>query len=121
MTHALKASAFLLAVLPFVAGATPYDGTYRQAANSECGLVGVDGAAIKIEDGIFYGVGMQCLMSRPVNVVDMDATLYTMECSGGGDVWAERAMIMDGPGDGSIFVIWNGYVFRYSRCPDATD
>jgi len=51
----------------------------------------------------------------------MDATLYTMECSGGGDVWSERSMIMDGPGDGSIFVIWNGYVFRYSRCPDATE
>jgi hypothetical protein len=121
MTCVLKASAFLLAALPLMAGATPYDGTYRQAANAECGLVGVDGASIKIDDGIFYGVGMQCLMARPVNVVDMDATLYTMECSGGGDVRSERAMVMDGPGDQSIFVIWNGYVFRYSRCPDPVE
>ena len=121
MTRILRASALLFAALPLAAGATPYDGTYRQAANAECGLVGVDGAAIKIDDGIFYGVGMQCLMARPVSVVDMDATLYTMECSGGGDVWSERAMIMHGPGDGSIFVIWNGYVFRYSRCPNPVE
>jgi len=56
-----------------------------------------------------------------VNVVDMDATLYTMECSGGSDVWSELAMVMDGPGDGSIFVIRNGYVFSYSRCPDPVE
>jgi len=86
-----------LATLPGLALATPYDGTYRQNANADCGLVGVDGGALRIEDGIFYGVENECRMASPVNVVDMDATLYTMECSGEGARWTERAMVMEAP------------------------
>jgi hypothetical protein len=58
--------AAVLALVPVLAAATPYDGTYRQNANAECALVGVDGGALKIEDGIFYGVEMECRMTRPV-------------------------------------------------------
>ncbi len=119
-----RALALGLALLPALAGATPYDGTYRQAANADCGLVGVDGGAIEISDGIFHGVENECRMTRPVNVVDMDATLYTMECSGEGTAWTERAMLMhaapdpeaeaDAPRD--LIMIWNGFAFRYDRC-----
>ncbi len=112
--------AVLAAILPGIALATPYDGIYRQAANAECGLVGVDGAAIEIRDGIFYGVEMQCRMSRPVNVLDMDATLYTMECSGEGEQWSERAMVMNAADGGGIIMVWNGYAFKYTRCPEPT-
>ena len=111
------AVAFMLT--PMIAAATPFDGVYRQTANSECALVGVDGGSLRIEDGIFYGVGLECRMTRPVNVVDMDATLYTMSCSDEDQIWTERAMVMnDGESDG-IIMIWDGYAFRYSRCPDA--
>lgn len=109
-----------LAALPLTALAGPYDGVYRQAANADCGLVGVDGGALKIEGGIFYGVEMQCRMSRPVDVVNMDATLYTMDCSGEGQSWTERAMLLNAA-EGGIYMIWNGYVFRYLRCPDPAD
>ena len=113
-----EALALALAVLPAVAVASPYDGVYRQAANADCGLVGVDGGAIEISGGIFYGVENQCRMTRPVNVVDMDATLYTMVCSGEGTVWTERAMMMKAAGeDGDLLMVWNGYAFRYDRCP----
>ena len=109
-----------LTLAPVIAAATPFDGIYRQNANADCALVGVDGGALQIEDGIFYGVEMQCRMTRPVNVVDMDATLYSMRCSGEDQVWTERAMLMnDGESDG-IVMIWDGYAFRYSRCPDAS-
>lgn len=109
------ALAFVL--MPAVVVATPYDGTFRQTANAECALVGVDGGALRIEDGIFYGVEMECRMTRPVQVVDMDATLYTMACSGDGAVWTERAMVMnDAEVDGGIIMVWDGYAFRYSRC-----
>ena len=102
-----------------MAFATPYDGTYRQNDNAECALVGVDGGALKIEDGIFYGVEMECRMTRPVSVVDMDATLYTMACSGNDEIWTERAMVMkDAQSEGGIIMLWNGYAFRYSRCPE---
>ncbi len=111
--------AVALACLPGLAMAGPWDGVYRQAANAECALVGVDGGSLRIDAGVFYGVGMECQMTRPVDVLDMDATLYTMECSGDGQQWTERAMLMkDAQGDG-IIMIWNGYAFRYDRCPDA--
>ena len=112
-------AAALAALAATSAAAGPYDGTYRQNANAECGLVGADGAALRIAGGIFYGVEMQCRMSRPVDVVDMDATLYTMDCSGAGQQWTERAMIMKAAGEaGDIIMVWNGYAFKYSRCPE---
>ncbi len=106
-----------LMLAPVFVGATPYDGTYLQNPNGECALVGVDGGALKIEDGIFYGVEMECRMTRPVQVVNMDATLYTMRCSGDDQIWTERAMLMnDAEVDGGIIMLWDGYAFRYSQC-----
>jgi hypothetical protein len=111
--------ALALAIAPVMAFATPYDGTYRQNDNAECALVGVDGGALRLEDGIFYGVEMECRMTRPVSVVNMDATLYTMACSGNDEIWTERAMVMkDAESDGGIIMVWNGYAFRYARCPE---
>lgn len=109
---------FLLSffVLPVVATANPYDGVYKQTANAECSLIGVDGGALEIRDGIFYGVESECLMTKPVNVVDMDATLFTMQCSGEGQFWSERAMVMEDADSDGIIMVWNGYAFRYDRC-----
>ncbi len=94
---------------PAVAVAKPYDSTYRQNGNSEGLLVGVDGGALRVDEGIFYGVEMECRMTRPVTVVSMDATLYTMVCSGEDQIWTERAMVMnDAEADGGIIMIWAG-------------
>jgi hypothetical protein len=108
------ALAFLLA--PSLALATPYDGIFKQTANSDCGIIGVDGGSLKIEDGIFYGVEVECRMTRPVDVISMDATLYTMQCSGDDQIWTERAMLMDAAEDDGIIMVWNGYAFAYDRC-----
>jgi len=105
-------------ILPLALDAGPYDGVYKQAANAECSLVGVDGGSLKIEDGIFYGVEVECRMTNPVGVNDMDATLYTMQCSGGDQVWTERAMLMLNKQADGIIMVWNGYAFVYDRCAD---
>lgn len=110
--------ALALLVLPMAAAAGPFDGTYRQTEDADCGQIGVEGGALRIADGIFFGVGAQCLMTRPVDVVDMDATLYTLECSFGDQHWVERAMLMHAAEDDGIFMAWNGYVFRYARCAE---
>jgi hypothetical protein len=99
--------------------AGPFDGVYKQIANAECALVGVDGGALEIKDAIFYGVNVECRMTDPVDVVDMDATLYTMQCSGDGTVWTERAMVMDTAAKDGIIMVWNGYAFVYERCADS--
>ncbi|MCK0121302.1 MAG: hypothetical protein ABJO29_02440 [Yoonia sp.] len=112
----MRRLAAILALMPTLAAAGPYDGTYKQVANADCANVGVDGGALKIEDGIFFGVDVQCRMTRPVDVLQMDATLYTMQCSNDDEVWTERAMLMDAADDDGIIMIWNGYAFAYSAC-----
>lgn len=92
-------------------------GPIGKRANADCGIVGVDGAAVRISDGIFYGVGMECRMTRPVNVVDMEATLYTMVCTGEDQTWTERAMVMEAAGTDGIIMLWDGYAFAYESCP----
>lgn len=108
--------AFGFVFLPTVMAASPYDGTYKQTANSECALVGVDGGALKIEDDIFYGVEVECRMTNPVDIADMEATLYEMACVGEGETWTERAMMMADAEDTGLYMIWSGYAFRYDRC-----
>ncbi|UWQ99714.1 hypothetical protein K3729_02645 [Rhodobacteraceae bacterium S2214] len=112
----MRRLAAILALMPTLAAAGPYDGTYKQVANADCANVGVDGGALKIEEGIFFGVDVQCRMTRPVDVLQMDATLYTMQCSNDDEVWTERAMLMDAADDDGIIMIWNGYAFAYSAC-----
>lgn len=114
----MKKTCFFAALLvPSFALAGPFDGIYRLAEDANCALIGEEGGALRINEGIFYGVDVECRMTRPVNVIDMDATLYTMQCSGEDDIWAERAMLMDGA-DGGLIMVWDGYAFAYSRCEE---
>ncbi len=101
-----------------LAAATPYDGVYRQAGDADCAQIGVPGGALRIDDGLFEGIGSQCRMTRPVDVVDMAATLYTMECSAGDENWIERALLMQSAEADGIIMLWNGYAFRYDRCSE---
>lgn len=109
--------AMAICLVAGAATAEGFDGVYRQADNVDCALIGVDGGAIEIRDGIFYGVENECRMTRPVNVNDMDAVLYTMECSGEDTVWRERAMLMHAADGDGVIMLWNGYAFVYDRCP----
>lgn len=108
------------ALLPFAVWAAPYDGVYRQTANAECALIGADGGSVRIDDGVFYGVQTECRMTRPVDVNGMNATLYTMECAAQDEQWSERAMLMPTPDGEGLYMIWDGYVFVYSQCPEGT-
>ena len=115
---ALMAGAFLISAGPAFAG--PWDGIYRQNKTSDCASVGHVGGSLEIREGVFYGQGLACRMTRPVDVLDMDATLYTMDCVDGNgedaEHWSERVMMMrDAEGEG-IIMVWNGYSFRYEAC-----
>ncbi|MFQ1701095.1 hypothetical protein ACJ5NV_10905 [Loktanella agnita] len=107
------------ATLPLALTAGPYDGVYKQTANAECALVGADGGAVRIAENIFHGVEMECRMTRPIDVNDMSATIFQMECSGEGQTWTERAILMTDADQSGLYMIWDGYAFRYDRCTDA--
>ncbi|WP_090210424.1 hypothetical protein [Yoonia litorea] len=107
-----------LTIMPLALHAGPFDGTYKQTANAECALVGVDGGSLRIEDDIFYGVEVECRMTNPVMIEDMQATVFDMACIGEGSTWEERVIMMLDAQDPGIYMIWDGYAFRYERCED---
>ena len=104
----------LAALLPQAALALPWDGAYRLAEDAGCDE---EGGSLRIEEGVLQGVDSICRMTDPVDVLDLDATLYVMECEGEGQTWTERAMLMKAAEGDAIFLAWRGYVFRYDRCP----
>jgi len=116
MTKRLFSSVFF-AMVAFPVAASPYDGVYKQTETAECALVGVDGGSLKIEENIFYGVEVECRMTDPVEVEEMGATLYQMQCSGPAEIWTERAMLMPDADETGLYMVWKGYAFRYERCP----
>ena len=118
MTRKIHTLGLVLTALPAMLCASPYDGVYKQTEMAECALVGADGGSLKIENDIFYGVEVSCRLTDPVEVEDMDATLYQMQCTGEGETWTERAMLMQDADATGIYMIWRGYAFRYERCEE---
>jgi hypothetical protein len=70
---------------------------------------------IKVEENTLFGVEATCDMTNPVNVNDMDAILYDMQCENGDESFQDRAMFMQAA-DGGLFLIWNGFAFKYDSC-----
>lgn len=112
-------SIFALCLLPTVLVADGYEGRYKQTKTSDCSSLGAVGGALEIRNNIFYGVDNQCRMTRPVDVINMNATLYTMQCSGDGDQWTERALFMKSNDLDGIIMVWDGYAFVYEKCHEA--
>lgn len=106
---------------PQAALALPWDGTYRLSEDADCGKVGEEGGALRIGEGVLHGVDATCRMTDPVDVLDLDATLYEMACEGEGQSWTERALLMRAAEGDGIYLGWRGYVFRYDRCPEAEE
>lgn len=103
---------------PSLAAALPWDGTYRLSEDADCDRVGEEGGALRIAEGVLTGVESSCRMTEPVDVLDLDATLYTLQCEGEGETWTERAMLMKAAEGDGIFILWRGYAFRYDRCEE---
>lgn len=98
------------------ANAAGFDGLWRSSPTTDCSVSGVEGGALRIEEGILYGVENQCRMTMPVDVRDMDAVLFDMACEGEGAAWTDRAMLMNGA-NGGLILVWDGYAFAYDACP----
>ena len=117
MFRSLATSAVLLACLPQIALAQTIDfsGVYHQGSAEACKRIGTDGGAIEIDGTTFRGVESECRMTRPVNVVNMDAMLFDMDCAGEGEEWEARAMFMNA-NSGGLIMVWDGFAFEYDRC-----
>ena len=102
---------------PALAQDLSFDGLWRANPTVECVYTGGDGSALKIEDRVLYGAETTCDMTNPVNVNEMEAILYDMECEAEDDEFQDRAMFMTAA-DGGLYLIWNGFAFKYEACGD---
>ena len=114
----MRAALPLLALLPSLALATPYDGLYRPnydfALGWDCTTVGMDGGALALEGDRLIGLENACRLSAPVEVRDMNAVLYDASCSGEGETTSERIMLM--AHEFGVYVIRDGMVLDWLRC-----
>ena len=106
----------LLSAMPVAAG--PFDGLYRPdqpwAEGWDCTSVGSDGGALAVRDGAFYGVENTCELTNPVEVNGMSAVLYDANCSGEGETYAKRMMLMRLPE--GLAVVEDGFVNILRSC-----
>ncbi|AXI48632.1 hypothetical protein C1J03_23105 [Sulfitobacter sp. SK012] len=110
---------WVLILLPSFALAGPYDGRYRPdvdvSADWDCTTIGQDGGAIAIANGAFFGVESRCALQNETAVRDMDATLFDLVCSGEGEAWQRRVMVMKTQ-SGIAMIENGGTVMRLRRC-----
>lgn len=115
----MRALALLFALVALPAAAGPFDGLYRPdqpwAEGWDCQSVGSDGGALAVRDGVFYGVENSCELTNPVEVNGMSAVLFDAECSGEGETYSKRMMLMRVPE--GLAVIEDGFVNILRACP----
>ncbi|MDG3042930.1 hypothetical protein [Roseicyclus marinus] len=109
MRHAFACAVCLL--MPGIAAAQDFSGRYHI---DSCATGHPEGAmTIAGDRADFYE--STCRLTNPVAVRDMgDATLFDMVCTGEGESWSFRALLMRGQ-DGLVFVR-EGQGGTYARC-----
>lgn len=107
-----------IALAATAAAAGPYDGVYRPnydfAAGWNCRDIGMDGGAVAVRDGVLYGIENACQLTNPTQVRGMAATLYDAVCSGEGESYSYRVMLMRT--DEGILMIQEGFAADWLRC-----
>jgi hypothetical protein len=110
------ASLALLAALS--SPALAFDGLCRPdqpwAEGWDCQTIGMDGGALAVREGRFYGVENTCELTNPTAIRGMEGVLYDAVCSGEGETETYRMMLMRV--DGGLAVIRDGWVNLLKRC-----
>ena len=95
----------------------PYEGLYF-SGNSSCNvnMVQTDGGPVKIKDDVFFVVEMGCELSNPTKIRGMSATIYDAKCSGEGEHWDWRIILMKSYN--GIYLIQDEFAAELIRCPE---
>jgi hypothetical protein len=56
-------------------------------------------------------------MTRPVDILDLDAIVDRMAREGEGQTWTECPLFMTAAEADGIHILWRGFAFRRDRCP----
>jgi len=100
-----------------IATATPFDGLYKLVDGSwSCNPedIGMDSGALSLQDGYLHGIENSCELTEPTNVRGMDAVLYDALCSGEGEQYSYRLMILRH--EQGIYLVQDDYVAEWHNC-----
>lgn len=103
------------------AQAGPFDGTYipRGKGGSfwNCVYNGQEGGAIWIEDNWYHPIeDPVCRLTNPVQVRDMPAVLFDLECGDDNKAGNERVMFVRRPG--GMFEVRSGWMVDWEKCAE---
>lgn len=106
-----------------VAADPMFNGDWAAGDPAQC-VIGVDAGmtrfALRIEDSVVHGVESACRMTNPVQVRGLGAVLYDLDCTGEGDTWSLRALMMI-DAEGQLVYIADGFAHVYPRCTGYAD
>lgn len=101
-----------MCLVPGLAAAQVADGVYEIGQCTEAGSEGrvtVAGTAVSFHES-------RCELTNETKVRDMaGAILYDAVCSGEGETWTRRLMLMQGPSD-RLVIVQPGFATTYQRC-----
>ena len=123
LMRAAPLAALLLAAPPLAAQDRDFSGLYRPVGEAFEGwtcteeTIGRDGGALAVQDGKFFGLESVCELTNPVNIRDMNARLFDAVCTGEGEQYSYRLMLMKTE-DGLIFA-QDGFAFELISCEAA--
>lgn len=114
----------LLLAGPLAAQDYDFGGLYRPVGEAFEGwacteeTIGQDGGALAVKDGTFFGLESACELTNPVNIRDMNARLFDAVCTGEGESYSYRLMLMKK--EGGLIFAQDGFAFELVSC-DAED
>ena len=114
----VAAFGFALMALAGSASAGVYDGLYRDTrlatASCDIEMLQSDGGPMQIADGVLTYVESDCQLTKPVAVRGFNATLFDLQCSGEGETYSYRIMLMKT--DTGLVTVQDGQASTYVRC-----
>jgi hypothetical protein len=100
-----------LPLVPAPAAAQDFSGVYQIGG---CAMPDIERRITILGSRIAF-IESTCQLTNPVPVRDMgDATLFDVVCTGEGESWSYRTLLMRGAE--GLVVVRDGYAFTYPRC-----
>ncbi|AZV77651.1 hypothetical protein EBB79_06925 [Parasedimentitalea marina] len=118
MTVIFRSLVFITAVLMSATGfAAPFDGLYTSVDGTwSCNPedLGMDGGVLGIQGAYLHGLENTCELTKPTSIRGMDAVLFDAQCSGEGEQYSYRVMIMRH--EEGLYLVQDGLVADWRRC-----
>ena len=119
MTGAARGLALIAALVPGLATGLVPAAALAQIEGSfamDCAAGALSEDRVEVMGTVIFFHESRCKLTNPVPVRGMtDAVLYDVECSGEGEVWIRRILLMPSF-DGGLIRVEDGLALTYLRC-----